>query len=83
MSHKIPRNVSDDYNRNPVGRVYRVTVDIVMCDGRAGLDDVEALIHDLTWVGGCRNPDDDPAFSSLEILGGTIVATRKKRKYNG
>lgn len=46
---------------------YRVSILLEPRDPRATQEDIESLIHDLSWVGGCRHPD-DPAFESLEVL---------------
>ena len=40
--------------------------------------DVKSLIYDLAWVGGCRDPDTDPAFYSMAPS--SIVIKRLKEK---
>jgi hypothetical protein len=34
-------------------------------------------IYDLGWAGGCRHPDDDPMFDSVEVLRVVRSRTRK------
>lgn len=46
-------------------RAYEVTM-IVHAAPDATAVDAVSLIHDLTWVGGCRDPENDPAFDGLK-----------------
>jgi hypothetical protein len=34
----------------------------------ATLDEVENFAFDLEWVGGCRDPDEDPLFESVTVV---------------
>jgi hypothetical protein len=43
--------------------------------------DVIDFAHDLEWVGGCRDPDNDPFFSSVTIRSGSCrVIPKHARK---
>lgn len=44
---------------------YRPRAYRVYADPHANIDDVKSLLADLTWIGGCRDPD-EPAFCSLQ-----------------
>ena len=46
-------------------RAYEVRM-IVHAAPNATVESVRSLMHDLSWVGGCRDPDEDPAFDSME-----------------
>ena len=45
-------------------RAYQVTM-IVHAAENATTGSVRSLIEDLSWVGGCRDPETDPAFESM------------------
>jgi hypothetical protein len=44
-------------------RAYTVTM-TVYASQYATIDDVQSVIDDMSWVGGCRTPD-DPGFDGL------------------
>lgn len=44
----------------------------------ATAETVKSLIHDLSWVGGCRDPESDPGFESLAPSNITIKRCREK-----
>ncbi len=45
-------------------RAYQVTMTVHVNED-ARIFDVRSLLEDLTWVGGCRDPETDPGFYSL------------------
>jgi len=50
---------------------------LIEADNKATQKDIEAFIYDLEWVGGCRDPDNDPMFSSVKIIEKIITKGRK------
>lgn len=41
---------------------------LIEADDEADKDDILNFLDDLEWVGGCRDPDNDPMFSSVNVL---------------
>lgn len=57
-------------------RAYQVIL-TVHAHRNANIDTVRSLIHDLEWVGGCRDPD-SPDFASLEVSAVKIHRAKEK-----
>lgn len=45
-------------------RAYEVSM-IVYAAADADISSVKDVLNDLTWVGGCRDPENDPGFDGL------------------
>lgn len=54
-------------NSNRNRRCYEVTMRVYACEDAVKADVID-LIRDLSWVGGCRDPE-DPRFHSLDVVG--------------
>lgn len=52
---------------------------LVEADDKATEADVKSLVSDLTWVGGCRDPENDPMFESVDILEMKITKGFKRK----
>jgi hypothetical protein len=61
--------------RKEGGRRFIVQMEII-APFDASIADVRDYLWDLEWAGGCRNPQDDPMFSSV----GVISATARLKK---
>lgn len=55
---------------------WRVTL-LIEADDEADQVDIENFLDDLEWVGGCRDPDHDPMFGSVDILEKKITKGRR------
>lgn len=58
-------------------RAYQVTMTVHAAED-ATKDTVKSLVQDLSWVGGCRDPETDPGFKSMSPS--SIVIKRLKEK---
>ena len=56
-------------------RAYTVTMTVYAAPD-ATIADVKSLLQDLTWVGGCLDPD-DPRFDGLEPKNVTVKRAQK------
>lgn len=56
----------------------RVNMLLEVPDG-ADMDDVEVFLYDLEWVGGNRDPDNDPMFESVKIISLDIARGRRRK----
>lgn len=56
-------------------RAYTVSM-FVYAPADATIETVRSLLMDLQWVGGCRDPENDPAFDSLKV--GHVQISRAK-----
>lgn len=45
-------------------------------------DDIDSFLYDLEWVGGCRDPDNDPMSDSVKVLHIRLTKARKWRVSN-
>lgn len=61
-----------------MSRLWRINL-LVAADDDATQQDVESLVHDLEWVGGCRDPENDPMFHSVEIIEGEVWPARQRK----
>lgn len=57
---------------------WRVTL-LIEAEDAATKEEIEDFLEDLTWVGGCRDPENDPLFSSVEILEKKVTRGRKSK----
>lgn len=46
---------------------------LIEADNNADIYDIEQFLYDLEWVGGCRDPDNDPMFSSVKVLDSKVT----------
>lgn len=61
--------------------IFRINLLVEAPEG-ADAEDVSDFLEDLTWVGGCRDPDNDPMFSSVEILEKKVSRGRRTTRAN-
>lgn len=52
---------------------------LVDADENATIEDVKEYMYNLQWIGGCRDPDNDPMFNSVEVLENKVTKGRVSR----
>jgi len=60
-------------------KLWRITL-LVEANEDATQEDIEEFVHDLEWSGGCRDPDNDPMFDSVEIVEKTVARGRQSAR---
>lgn len=53
---------------------------LIEAEDDATKQDIEEFLYDLEWVGGCRDPDTDPMFSSVKIIESRVSRGRKGKE---
>ena len=61
-------------------RAYQITM-TVHAAADATVDTIKSLVRDLEWVGGCRDPHNDPAFDGMTPS--NIIIKRQKELDRG